>query len=225
MSLLKELQELTERTYKKSTGINLEEFIIGKKRFGDLSRICPDETSELSDVARVFFRIFDDKLYLAIYFSNEMIAALERNDPRQGLSERNIYPFIVFVEEINHGIHAALKFTAGEKRIRREEFILDLELLAKIDTYQILKFFLAYFNTSKQLEDFDRLWLRFHLFERSCLSYHNPKLVNRYSETNRLGAKFTRFLDNIPPRHRLDEIRRFREMSYPAKTRYIQMLP
>ncbi|MFQ5753816.1 MAG: hypothetical protein ACE5HI_17650 [bacterium] len=225
MSLLKELQQITERTYQQFSGINLEKFVIGRKRFSDLTKICSSESRELSPVARIFFRIVREKLYLAIYFSNEMIATLEAHDPRLGLSEKNIYPFMVFVEEINHGVHAALKFLSGETKIQSEEFIRDLELLAKIDTYQILKFFLAYFNASKKLEKFDRFWLRFHLFERSDFSYQHPVLADRYYETNQLGEKYTRFLDSIPSQHRLNEIRRFRAMSYSVKTKYIQMLP
>lgn len=225
MSLLRELQQITERTYRQVTGINLEEFIIGYQRFQALSKLCAAETHELSDVARVFFRILDDKLYMAIYFSNEVISALERHDPRRGLSEQNIEPFMVFVEEVNHGVHAALKFSAGDTEIRREEFIRDLELLAKIDTYQVLKFFLAYFNASRQLEQFDRLWLRFHLFERQDFSYRSRTLAERYREVNYLGEKFTRFLDSLTPESRLGEMRRLRRLPYPAKTRYIQMLP
>lgn len=225
MSLLKEIQEITERTYQRVSGVNLEEFIIGKRRFLDLSEICPTERKELSDIARIFFRVVDGRLYLAIYYSKQMISTLEENDPRKGLTERNIYPFVVFIEELNHAIHAALKFLAGEQEIQNEAFIRDLELLAKIDTYQILKFFLAYFNKSKQLEYFDRLWLRYHLFERCDFSYSHPNLVMRYYETNRLGEKYTRYLDGLTSMHRLSEIRRFREMSYPLKKRYIQMLP
>lgn len=225
MSLLKELQQLTERTYQKSSGINLEDFIIGRRRFSDLSSKCRMEVKELSDIARVFFRKSGEKLYLAIYFSEQLVSTLEVNDPRKGLNERNIYPFMVFIEEINHGIHAAIKFLAGEQEIQREEFIRDLELLAKIDTYQILKFFLAYFNPSNKLENFDRLWIKHHLFERTIFDYEHPGLSARYAETNRLGEKYTRFLDGIVPSHRLKEMRRFREMSYPVKARYIEMLP
>ncbi|MFQ5640958.1 MAG: hypothetical protein ACE5IR_23520 [bacterium] len=225
MSLLKELQEITERTYQQTTGINLEKFVVGRKRYDRLSAICTEDTTELSHSARVFLRRVDENLYLAIYFSDDMIAALEKNDPRRGLSDKNICPFIVFIEEINHGVHAALKFMAGEKHIRSEDFVRDLELLAKIDTYLVLKFFLAYFNTSKQLENFDRLWLRFHLFERNDTSYYSRKLTRRYSETNLFGDKFTRFLDSIPVPHRLNEIRRFREMPYRTKLQYIRMLP
>ncbi len=225
MSLLKELQQITERTYQQFSGVNLEQFIIGRKRFDDLSNKCTAEARELSDAARLFMRILNDKLYLAIYFNDDMIAKLEKNDPRNGLSEKNIYAFMVFIEEINHGVHAALKFLSGEREIQSEEFIRDLELLAKIDTYLILKFFLAYFNQSKKLENFDRFWLRFHLFERGDFSYQHSNLTNRYFETNLLGEKYTRFLDCIPTKHRLAEIRRFREMSYPVKARYIRLLP
>ncbi len=55
MSLLKELQQLTERTYRQSSGINLEEFIIGTGRFQDLQKVSSKETFELSDSARVFY--------------------------------------------------------------------------------------------------------------------------------------------------------------------------
>lgn len=225
MSLLKEIQEITERTYQKVSGINLEEFIIGKRRFWDLSDICRTPCKELSDIARIFFRVVNGRLHMAIYYSEQMISTLEENDPRNGLTESNIYPFVVFIEELNHAIHAALKFLAGEKEIQDETFIRDLELLAKIDTYQILKFFVAYFNESKQLEHFDRLWLRYHLFERGDFSYNHPNLVMRYYETNLLGEKYTRYLDGLPPKHRISEIRRFREMTYSIKKRYIQMLP
>lgn len=225
MSLLRELQQITERTYQKFSGVNLEEFIIGKKRFLDLSKYCSYEILELSDAARVFLRTINDNLYLAIYFSTPIISILEKHDPRKGLSEKNIYPFMVFIEEINHGIHAALKYLSGDREIQEEEFIRDLELQAKIDAYQTLKFFLAYFNPSKKLEKFDRLWLRYHLFERQNHSYANRILTDRYQETSYLGEKYVRFLDSVPPKHRVEEIRRFRGMSYDAKADYIRMLP
>lgn len=225
MSLLSELQQITERTYQQSSGINLEKFIIGKQRFQDLSQLAGTQTRELSEAARMFFRVHEDNLFLAIYFADSVISTLEQCDPRSGLSEKNILPFMVFVEEINHGIHTALKFRAGDRMEEREEFACDLELMAKVDSYQILKFFLAYFNDSKQLESFDRLWLRHHVFERGDFTYDDTALVHRYQETTWLGEKYTRFLDNIPTDNRLGEMRRFREMPYLVKSNYIRMLP
>ncbi|RMF59409.1 MAG: hypothetical protein D6743_16395 [Calditrichaeota bacterium] len=225
MSLLKELQHYIESIYGENSGVNLEEFVVGETRFTALDRQAGPESRELSDLARIFLRQQEGKLYMAIYFSRPVISLLERNDPRRGLSEHNIHPFIVFIEEVNHALHAAIKFLAGDREIKSEHFIRDLELLAKIDTYYILKCFLAYFNRSKQLENFDRLWLRYHLFERASFQYQNPKLSERYFETNRLGEKYIRYLDALPQQHRVDEMRRFRSLSYPVKARYISMLP
>jgi hypothetical protein len=225
MSLLKELQQVTERTYEQCSGINLEKFVIGKERFRDLSVRAGVQTKEMSKAARVFFRINRDRLFLALYFSEWVIAALEKNDPRKGLTERNILAFMVFIEEVNHGVHTALKFISGDRAVEREDFVRDLELLAKVDTYQVLKFFMAYFNASRKLERYDRLWLRHHLFERGDFVYTDPILSRRYQEANWLGEKYTRFLDNISKDHRISEIRRFREMSYPSKASYIRMLP
>lgn len=225
MSLLKELQHITERTYQQGSGINLEEFVIGRQRFGDLSRKSAENTRELSDIARTFFRVTGNRLYLAIYYSDRMIASLERHDPRRGVNEKNIYPFIVFIEELNHAVHGALKFLSGERNLQREDFIRDLELLAKIDSYYTLKFFVAYFNQSKQLEEWDRLWVRHHLFEQWDYDYVRQSLRDRYLETNMLGEKYTRFLDGLGSRQRIAEIRKFRKMAYPRKRQYILMLP
>ncbi len=180
---------------------------------------------QLSDVARVFLRRVGRRLYLALYFSEKLIRTLEKHDPRRGLHEQNIHPFLVFIEEVNHCVHAALKFLSGQHNIRTETFVRDLELMAKIDSYQVLKLFLAYFNASKQLENFDRLWIRHHLFERASYDYDDSRLRARYCETNQLGEKYTRFLDAMSPEERVAEIRRFRSMSYANKARYINMLP
>ncbi len=225
MSLLRELQTLTERTYGHSSGVNLEKFIIGEKRFVHLSSFRHAETRELSDAARVFFRRSGESLYIALYFASSIIADLEANDPRKGLNEKNIWQFMVFIEEISHGVHGAIKFLAGHNDIRHEGFVRDLELQAKIDTYQVLKFFLAYFNPSNRLQGFDRLWIRHHLFERSSADYASENLKARYGETNGLGGKYTRFLDCMSSNERLQEMRRFRPMSYEAKASYIRMLP
>jgi len=225
MSLLSDLQQITERTYQQWSGIKLEDFIIGKQRFAHLADLGREENRELSEVARVFFRTISDQLYLAIYFSESLIAHLERHDPRRGLTEKNITPFMIFIEEINHGLHAAIKFQSGQHEIQEEEFIRDLELQAKVDTYLIVKFFLAYFNPTRRLEHFDRLWLRHHLFERGNYHYRSQNLRYRYEESNWLGGKYARFVDSIPPEDRLQELRQFRAMDYHTKSQYIRLLP
>jgi hypothetical protein len=223
MSLLADIQQLTERAYH-PTGVNFEEFLISRERFRYLSQF-DQRSRELPDVARVFFRVVCDRLYVGIYYSTDLISALEVHDPRVGLSEKNITSFRVFIEEINHAVHGALKFMEGQTNIHGENFVRDLELQAKIDSYFLLKYFLAYFNTSRQLEHMDRLWLRHHLFECDDTTYHCAELAAIYSEALALGNKYTRFIDGLPPRERLEEIRRFRGLPYELKKRYISILP
>lgn len=224
MSLLAEIQVLTERTYRQTTGVNFEEFVIGRTRFHDLSRATPN-AHELDATARVFFRIVQERLYLAIYFHRALIRTLENHDPRGGLSERNIAAFIIFIEEINHAVHGALKFREGRLAIDTEDGIRELELQAKIDTYLMLKYFVAFFNPSRQLEKLDRLWLRHHLFETQSFAYRNPVLQQRYREASILGEKYTRFIDSLPVTERQGELNRFRAMDYPTKKKYIDYLP
>jgi hypothetical protein len=223
MSLLVDIQTLTERTYH-PTGVNFEDFLISRKRFHHLSQV-DQRARELPALARVFFRVVGARLYVGLYYSAELIDALEANDPRAGLSEKNITAFRVFIEEINHAVHGALKFMEGQTNIYGENFVRDLELQAKIDAYFLLKYFLAYFNESRQLEGMDRLWLRYHLFECGDADYDSPQLASIYREASCLGEKYTRFVDALPPVERLQEIRRFRRLSYEEKVLYIRLLP
>lgn len=223
MSLLADIQKLTERTYH-ATGVNFEEFLISRERFHYLTQF-DRRAHELSEMARVFFRVVRGRLHVGIYYSAALIEALETHDPRTGLSEKNITAFRVFIEEINHAVHGALKFMEGQTNIGGENFVRDLELQAKIDSYFLLKYFLAYFNASGQLEQMDRLWLRYHLFECDDLNYHSPQLTLIYGEALDFGHKYTRFVDNLPPHERLEEIRRFRCLPYELKRHYIGLLP
>jgi hypothetical protein len=223
MSLLADIQQITEYTYH-PTGVNFEEFLISRERFRYLSQFdC--RANELSHLARVFFRVAHGRLCIGSYYSTALIDALEAHDPRAGLSEKNITAFRVFIEGINHAVHGALKFMEGQANIYGENFVRDLELQAKIDSYFLLKYFLAYFNDSRQLEQLDRLWLRHHLFEREDTHYHSPELIVTYSEALTFGSKYTRFVDSLPPPERLEEIRRFRCLPYEMKKQYIRMLP
>ena len=51
-----------------------------------------------------------------------------------------------FVEEINHALHAALKFQRGEAPTRDEDYARNLELQAQVDTYLVLLIFVAFFR-------------------------------------------------------------------------------
>jgi hypothetical protein len=220
MTLLREIQLLLERTYG-STGVNLDQFILGKERGQALFAMAGATAAQISDLGRVFLRVEDGKLCMGIYYDTRIIDALEQNNPRHGLNDHNILPFTVFLEELDHAVHAALKFREGTRDIFSESFVRDLELQAKVDTYLILQIFCAFFNSSNRLTDPDRRWLKACVFDAENFVYDEPLLGQRYHETNQLGRRYVKFLDRLSPARRTAEIRRFRKLDYSRKQKRI----
>jgi len=224
-TLFSEIQKLFERTYA-SVGINLEDCLIDRQRCGQLSRLAGASARELSELARTFLRRSGDQLYVGIYYSRWLIEQLEQNDPRRGISETNIRALIAFVEEINHALHAALKFKQGSREIHSEEFARNLELQAQVDTYLVLLLFVAFFRKSQRISRADRRWLRFHLFSvANPAAYADPNLRGRYMETGELAARYTRYLDTLNGIRRVEEIRKFHSLGFDEKKRLILALP
>lgn len=224
-TLFSEIQRLFERTYAQ-VGINLEECLIGRSRCGQLARMAGASARELSDLACTFLRTANDRLYVGIYYSRWLIEQLERHDPRAGLDENNIRSLIIFVEEINHALHAALKFKEGLREIRTEDFARNLELQAQVDTYCVLLMFVAFFRKTQRVSRTDRRWLRFHMFSRvSPEAYHDPNLRGRYLETGELAGRYTAYLDTLNGMRRVEELRRFHALDYGAKKAQVLSLP
>lgn len=223
-TLFSQIQQLFERTYAQ-VGINLEECLIDQRRCRQLSKLAGASARELNELARTFLRTADDRLYVGIYYSRWLIEQLEEHDPRAGLTNRNIRFLIMFVEEINHALHAGLHFRNGQRRIGTEDFARDLELQARVDTYLVLLLFVAFFRKTQRVSRADRRWLRFHLFEtQNPGAFKDDNLRGRYLETTELAAAYTRFLDTINGMRRLEEIRRFRSLEYDEKKRRILAL-
>ena len=216
-TLFAEIQNLFERTYAQ-VGINLEDCLIDRHRCGQLSRLAGASARELSELARTFLRRSGDQLFVGIYYSRWLIEQLEKHDPRAGLTNENIRSLIVFIEEINHALHAALRFKAGVREIGSEDFARNLELQALVDTYLVLLLFVAFFRKTQRISRADRRWLRFHLFSSlDPKAYADPNLRGRYFETGQLAATYTRYLDALNAARRVEEIRTFHALDYAAK--------
>jgi hypothetical protein len=223
-TLFSQIQRLFERTYA-HVGINLEDCLIDRTRCAQLSMLAGRSAVELSELARTFLRRAGDQLYVGIYYSRWLIEQLEEHDPRAGLGDRNIRSLIMFVEELNHALHAALQFKQGVREIASENFARNLELQAQVDTYFVLLLFVAFFRKTQRVSATDRRWLRFHLFARQSPGlFRDANLRGRYLETNELAATYTRYLDTLNGLRRLDEIRRFHSLDYGAKRERILAL-
>jgi hypothetical protein len=224
-TLFSQIQRLFERTYAQ-VGINLEDCLIDRTRCAQLSLLAGKSVCELSELARTFLRRAGDQLYVGIYYSRWLIDELEQHDPRASLGDRNIRSLIMFVEELNHALHAALHFKSGIREIASEDFARNLELQAQVDTYLVLLLFIAFFRKTQRVSRTDRRWLRFHLFARQCPeAFRNANLRGRYLETSQLAASYTHYLDTLNSQRRLDEIRRFHSLDYGGKKARILALP
>lgn len=216
MTLLGEVQILLERTYG-PTGVNFEDFLLCQGRSRALSEMAGPSAAQISDLGRVFLRIVGGKLRLGIHYDSSVIESLEKNNPACGLNDENILSFMVFLEELDHAVHAALKFRDGKLDIHSEAFVRDLELQAKVDTYLILQKYCAFFNKPQRLTAADRRWLKACVFDRERSDLESPLLAERYHETNRLARRYVRHLDGLSRTRRTAEIRRFRKLSYGQK--------
>ena len=224
-TLFADIARLLERTYA-SSGVALEDCLIGRERCTQLTRLAGAQARELSELARTFLRHSGDNLCIGIYYSQWLIEQLERHDPRRGLSEENIGHVIAFIEEIDHALHAALAFRRGERNIATEDFARNLELQARVDTYLVLLLFVAFFRRTQRVSRTDRRWLRFHLFQRENPdAYADTSLRGRYMETTELAARYTRLLDALNAARRVDEIRIFHALDYTGKKERILQLP
>ena len=223
-TLFADIARLLERTYA-SSGVALEDCLIGRERCGQLTRLAGAQARELSEIARTFLRHSGDNLFIGIYYSRWLIERLEHHDPRRGLSDSNIGHVIAFVEEIDHALHAALAFRRGERDITTEDFARNLELQARVDTYLVLLLFVAFFRKTQRVSRTDRRWLRFHLFQRENPdAYSDPNLRGRYLETTELAAQYTHMLDALNAARRVDEIRVFHSLDYTGKKERILQL-
>lgn len=216
-TLFSEIQALLERTYT-GIGVNLEECLVDSRRSRQLAALAGAQAAELAETARTFLRAAGGQLRIGIYYSTWLIEQLEQHDPRKSIGDHNIRELIAFVEEINHALHAAIQFQNGMSPTRDEAYARNLELQARVDTYQVLLIFVAFFRKPKPLSKQDRRWLRFHLFEtQNSGSYQCANLRERYRETTRLAKAYTRYLDSLNATRRIEEIRAFHALPYDEK--------
>ena len=215
MALLGQVQRIFERTYGRPAGVDLEACVVGPRRCAELASRSEDHP-EMSDWARFFFYVEDANLRLALFYADEMIETLEERDPRRGLSESNVLPLLVFTEEASHALHTTYAFgEGGPARVSGEEFLAELELMARIDAYLLLRHFVR--ALSHSIEPSDLAWVRHQALTRWDVSYEDPYMAERYRGAARLATAFVDRLEAAPSNRRLSELRVFRALPMPEK--------
>jgi hypothetical protein len=220
MTLLREIQTLLERTYA-PVSIDLESCLIGEGRCAALNRLAGESAAHLAPGGRTFLRQTGDSLHVAIFYSRPIIAELEANDPRQTLNERNISALITFIEEIAHGVQAALLFHEGEREIGSEAYARNLETQARIDTYLVLSKFVHLLCGEGKIPRSVGAWLRRQLFDTSHRRFATLRLRARYGAAQRCALGFLRRLRRVPLGLRHETLREFRALSWPDKLAFV----
>jgi hypothetical protein len=221
MTLLREIQLLLERTYA-PVPINLEACVIGESRCAALNRLAGEQAGQLAPAGRTFLRQAGDSLYVAIFYARPVIAELEANDPREALNERNIPALITFIEEIAHGVQAALLFNEGEREIESEDYARNLETQARIDTYLVLCKF-AQMLCGEPIPRAVGSWLRRQLFDASHRRFSTPQLRARYGAAQRCALGFLSHLRRVPLSDRHHVLRKFRALNWPRKLEFVRL--
>jgi hypothetical protein len=220
MTLLREIQLLLERTYA-PVPINLEQCVIGDRRCAALTRLAGPTAADLAPGGRTFLRQEGDALHLAIFYAAPVIAELEANDPRHAINERNIAPLITFIEEIAHGVQAALLFLEGERAIETEAYARNLEAQARVDTYLVLSKF-AQLLSGGEIPRRVGAWLRRQVFDDAYRRFTNARLRARYHAAQTCAKSFVRRLRHVPIAERVDVLREFRAMNWEGKLAFVQ---
>ena len=94
-------------------------------------------------------------------------------------------------------------------------FLEELELMARIDAYLVLRHFVV--GLSGRFTRQDRSWARHQAVGRWDVPYDDAAMGGRYRGAARGAARFLDDLEALPPRRQIPELRRFRALSWPAK--------
>lgn len=220
MPLLDRLHAIIERTYDMRTGIrDVGRFVLGDdgyRRFYSSERILRTVESAGSPHggARLLLRPAGDgqPLRAAIYYPDDLVRRLEASPPTAGLHERNIDDLADFTEELDH-----LLCVAHCVREERRVSLLELELHANVTKYLVGALFIGRARGRQALREGERLWLRYHLFEKAEFVEPDAEIRSRYVEARRYAARFLDRLDTMPTPDRIGALRGFHRSSLHGK--------
>jgi len=221
-SLLEQVRGLIERTYDHQTGLGpLAPFVIGDQGY---RRLCATRTivrrvgaapeAACGDRAQLLLsREAGGSWKAAVYFPDDLIAALETYPPTRGVHVRNVAAFAAFIEEIDHLLLVAARIRGGP-----ELSLLELELHANVTKDLVLRHFL-----DRTAGDACAAWVRHHLFVKPTYCDSDPDIRDRYRDAAALALRYLDRLSRLPPQERVTDLRRFSRLSHHAKIRLLSL--
>src|SRR5260370_32785990 len=124
-ALLRALQGGLEALYRIETELDVRDFLLDEAGRGAL---------ELGRLAReqLVIKQGEQHLELALFVAEEVLANLERRDPRRQLDNDNFADFLLAVEGVSHFV-----YVAHRARVDRPVSAAELELQAEVDKYMV----------------------------------------------------------------------------------------
>ncbi len=226
MSLLAATQGLIARTYDSTAVIpDAAPFVLGDEGYRRLAgrhRMVERLDAPAGEPApaepatgpRVLVRRLDAVTAVAIYLPDALVARLEARPPTRILDEANVDDFAAFVEEVDHFVALSQRLARG-----RALHLLELELRANVSKSLVLSHFLGRLAGRPVLRDRERVWLRYHLFEKPRYCDADPGVRRRYEDARRLVVRFLDRLEGLPAARRIRELRRWDALPGPDKVR------
>lgn len=224
-SLLEQVRGLIERTYDHQTGLGpLAPFIVGDQGFRRLCatrsivrRVGVAADAGAGDRAQLLLsREGDGTWKAAVYFPDELIAALETHPPTRGIDLRNLADFAAFIEEIDHLLLVAARIRGGP-----DLSLLELELHANVTKDLVLRHFLGRTAGTPVEARASAAWVRHHLFVKPSYCDPDPAIRDRYRDAATLALRYLDRLSHLPPQERVTDLRRFSRLSHHAKIRLL----
>jgi hypothetical protein len=224
-SLLEQVRGLIERTYDHQTGLGpLAPFIIGDEGY---RRVCTVRRivrcigaaagAAEGDGAQLLLSQEPDGTWkAALYFPDDLIAALEAHPPTRGIDARNLAAFAAFIEEIDHLLLVAARLRGGP-----DLTLLELELHANVTKDLVVRHFLGRTSRSPGSPRVPGAWVRHHLFVKPTYCDPDPAIRDRYRDATALALRYLDRLSHLPLHERVTDLRRFSRLSHHAKIRLL----
>ena len=213
-SLLTRLQRLIETTYDWTTGIqSLAPYLVGDHgyRVFYAGREILEESPGDVEGPRTLVSWRGGPISLSVYYPDALVRHLEEVNPLKEVSDKNVVPFSLLVEELDH-----LLMLAWCARHGRKVRLLELEFHANVTKYFVLAHFLGRVMHRARLTSAERQWIHHCLFWEMGEGLPEPQ-GHRYRTAARLAMRFIRSLETVSGVERVRALRRFARQSWSSQ--------
>ncbi|MCP5144346.1 MAG: hypothetical protein H6978_05945 [Gammaproteobacteria bacterium] len=199
--MLEALQTRLENLYELSVPQRVQDFLITD------AALARHFDATLQARESLLIRHAEDRLDMALYVDDSVLARFRSINPRDALKHENFNDFMIALEGVSHFLYVA--WNAGHDKSVTP---MELELQAEVD-----KFVMAAAMTGARRADLHDVMFDQPVFDSAL----TPELLERYRDANDFAARYCRHLERNfdwrAARELLVELRRFYRLPRYAK--------